>query len=144
MNLFKKQDGMTLIEILVSLTLLAVIITAFSGAFVSGMRSEREVNSRLEASNLASDIAETIEKHASNEDSLILRELNANSDYSYPFAELSGDELENLKDELKNLVDEKSNNIDGFENAVIYNKGEVVSISKSPITIIIFSTKFSF
>lgn len=127
MNIFKKQDGMTLIEILVSLTLLTVIITVFSGAFVSGMRSEREVNSRLEASNLASDIAETIEKHASNEDSLILKEMNENRDYSYPFTGLNGDDLENLKDELKNLVDEKSNSIDGFENAVIYNRGEVFS-----------------
>ena len=129
MNLFKKQDGMTLIEILVSLTLLAVIITAFSGAFVSGMRSEREVRNRLEASNLASDIAETIEKHASNENSVVLSEINQNSEYEYPFDNFSqaNNDIEKLKDELKNIVAEKSSIIEGFESASISNKGEVFS-----------------
>lgn len=129
MNLFKKQDGMTLIEILVSLTLLAVIITAFSGAFVNGMRSEREVRNRLEASNLASDIAETIEKHASNENSAVLSEIDQNSEYEYPFNNFSqsNNDIEKLKDELKNIVDEKSSIIEGFESASISNKGEVLS-----------------
>jgi len=90
MKIIKDQSGLTLVEVLMSLVLLAVVIIAFSGAFVNGMRSEVWVNNRLEAARLAESIAELIEENNS-----ILLETD--------FSNIDGD-LNNLVSEYENKI----------------------------------------
>ena len=50
---YEEEFGMTLIEILVSIVLISVVAIAFSGAFISGIRSQSAMENRLEVINLS-------------------------------------------------------------------------------------------
>jgi len=60
MKVLKNQEGLTLIEAIVALVLMIVLVAAFSGAFVTGLNREVEVDKRMSASNLANSMFEYI------------------------------------------------------------------------------------
>ena len=61
MKRFKDESGLTLIEILLSIVLISIIALAFSGAFISGIRSQAAMENRLEVINLSESLMEIIE-----------------------------------------------------------------------------------
>lgn len=127
MNLFNNQEGLTLIEILVSLTLLAVIITVFSGVFINGMFFENEVENRLRVSNLAASIIETMEYYSNEDEVEIFSELEENVEYSYPFfnSDTYNSAFKNFNDELDSMIQQKSQDIKNFKSVSITNRGLV-------------------
>ena len=56
----KGEEGLTLVETIIALVLMLVLMAAFAGAMVVGLQSEVEVDKRLEASNLASGVIESL------------------------------------------------------------------------------------
>ncbi|MCC3143733.1 prepilin-type N-terminal cleavage/methylation domain-containing protein [Halanaerobium sp. Z-7514] len=60
MKFLKKEDGITLIEIMASLVLILILIIGFSGAFINGLRSEALVDQRLEARRISDSIIERL------------------------------------------------------------------------------------
>ena len=54
------EKGLTLVETIFALVLILILFGAFAGAMVVGLQSEVEVDKRLEASNLASGIIESL------------------------------------------------------------------------------------
>lgn len=60
MKLFNKNSGFTLIEIIIALTLLVIIVPAFTGAIISSLNNEEDMNQRLEANRISNSIIETL------------------------------------------------------------------------------------
>ncbi len=60
----KEEKGLTLIEVVVSIVLLSIIITAVFGAFISFFRSEASSEERLAAVNLTESIIEILESYS--------------------------------------------------------------------------------
>ena len=60
MVIIRNEEGLTLVETIIALVLMLVLMAAFAGAMVVGLQSEVEVDKRLEASNLASGIIESL------------------------------------------------------------------------------------
>lgn len=119
MSFFKNQSGMTLVEVLVSLVLLAIVIVAFSGAFISGMRSEVWVNQRLEAARLTESMAEVVEFNSAK---------LKNYDEANTEANIYSDSKDNLSDidaSLNDLVTDFENKVSSFSNCTIENLGVV-------------------
>ena len=63
MNFLRNENGITLIEVLLSLSLVALLITAFTGTFVTGLRSEAEMNNKLNAVKFSESILEYLESN---------------------------------------------------------------------------------
>lgn len=56
----KNKRGFTLIEIIIALTLLIVIVPAFSGAILSSLSNEEDMDQRLRANRISNSIVETL------------------------------------------------------------------------------------
>lgn len=69
------KKGFTLIEIIIALTLLVIIIPAFTGAILSALDNEEDMDRRLEANRISSSIIETLKTDAYD-----LAELASNSE----------------------------------------------------------------
>mgnify|MGYP006293300893 CR=1 FL=1 len=54
------KKGFTLIEIIIALSILVIIVPAFTGAILSALDNEEDMNRRLEANRISSSIAETL------------------------------------------------------------------------------------
>ena len=59
MIIFKK-NGFTLIEILISLTLIVVLFSAFSTALVGSLKNESQMNEQFEAQRITNSIIENL------------------------------------------------------------------------------------
>ena len=56
----KNKNGFTLIEIIIALTLLVIIVPAFTGAIISSLNNEEDMNQRLKANRISTSIIETL------------------------------------------------------------------------------------
>ncbi len=63
MCFFKKEEGFTLLEIMVTLVLGVILFLAFSRVFVFGLQSEAYIDNKLQAKSIASDIVEYIRQN---------------------------------------------------------------------------------
>ena len=54
------KKGFTLIEIIIALSILVIIVPAFTGAILSALDNEEDMNRRLEANRVSSSIVETL------------------------------------------------------------------------------------
>lgn len=54
------KKGFTLIEIIIALSILVIIVPAFTGAILSALDNEEDMNKRLEANRISSSILETL------------------------------------------------------------------------------------
>ena len=54
------KKGFTLIEIIIALSILVIIVPAFTGAILSALDNEEDMNRRLEANRISSSIVETL------------------------------------------------------------------------------------
>ena len=63
MSYFKKEEGFTLLEIMVTLVLGVILFLAFSRVFVFGLQSEAYIDNKLQAKSIASDIVEYIRQN---------------------------------------------------------------------------------
>ena len=112
MERYKDESGLTLIEILLSIVLISIIALAFSGAFISGIRSQAAMENRLEVINLSESLMEIIESDPSYYTDV------------YKFSEnFNGHNLE-----ITNLINSKSSEIKDFDNFYIENLGEVSGV----------------
>ena len=59
MSIFQK-DGFTLIEIIISLTIIVTLAAAFSSALVGSLRSEDQMNEQFEAVRITNSIIENL------------------------------------------------------------------------------------
>ena len=60
MRILRCEEGLTLVETIIALVLMLGLMAAFAGAMTVALQSEVEVDERLEASNLASGIIESL------------------------------------------------------------------------------------
>jgi len=104
MKLIKKEDGLTLVEILLSIVLIASIILIYSGTFITGMRSETAINKRLDVVRIAEGISEILE---ANTDEL---ENTTISGDSYPF-----NNFNNINNDLNSLINNEISFLDEAE-----------------------------
>ena len=93
----KQEQGVTLLEVMVSILLISLLIMAFSGSFVTGLRSETETEKRLAAINLTESIIDALESYS--------------------------DEMKNLNDEYKeeDEFDSFSDNLNDYLNKTVKN-----------------------
>lgn len=60
MELIKKEEGFTLLEIVISLGIILILVIAFSGGIMNAFRTESRVNQRLEAIRVTDSIIESL------------------------------------------------------------------------------------
>jgi prepilin-type N-terminal cleavage/methylation domain-containing protein len=64
----KNKKGFTLIEIIIALTLLVIIVPAFTGAILSSLNNEQDMNQRLKANRISNSIIETLKSDSFKSD----------------------------------------------------------------------------
>jgi len=63
MKFLQKNEGFTLIEIMVALVLGLIMFLAFSNVFIFGLRSEGYIDNKFKAKNVANSIVEYIREN---------------------------------------------------------------------------------
>ena len=114
MIFLNKKDGFTLIEIMVSLVLAAIIILAFSSAIVNGIRSEARIDKRLEAIRISNSIAEKLRDIRENEDNNWVNIQGGFEGYQVNFQE-TGETIDNNTDDIFIKHEQLNNGIHLFE-----------------------------
>lgn len=99
MNYFKKQDGFTLIEIMLSLVLAIILILAFSYAILNGVKSESTIDKRLEAIKISNSLAERLRNIRDNEDNKWVKIEGNFEGYQVNFQE-SDETIDNNNDDI--------------------------------------------
>lgn len=99
MIIFNKENGFTLIEIMISLVLAAILILAFSSAIVNGIRSEARIDDRLEAIRISNSIAEKLRDIRENEDNNWVNIQGSFEGYEVNFQE-SGETIGDNNDDI--------------------------------------------
>jgi len=80
MFFYENNEGFTLIEVMLGLVLSLILIFAFSGAIISGIKTESFVDDRLEAKRVTNSIIENLYSERDNLESNSITD-NINSDY---------------------------------------------------------------
>jgi len=99
MIFLKKEEGFTLIEIMLALVLSVLLIFAFSNAIINGLRSETLVNRRLEAIRISNSLVERLRYIRDNEDGDWVNIQGNFEDYTINFEE-SGETVNNNTDDI--------------------------------------------
>ena len=105
----KDNKGFTLIEVLVAIVLIFLLVTAYTGAFITGLQTETRMNERLEAMH---NINSKIEQIRNMEDVTV-------------------DDLQNIADEYEEVEDNLyliKFEVD-LENAGTYSAETLVSVN---------------
>lgn len=111
----KQEQGVTLLEVMVSILLISLLIIAFSGSFVTGLRSESETEKRLAAINLTESITDALESYPADMK-------NLNDEYN------EEDEFNSFSDGLNDYLNETVKN--NFINDVPDFRKCIIDISR--------------
>ena len=60
MELIKKEEGFTLLEVVISLGIILILVIAFSGGIINSFRVESKVNQKLETIRVTDSIIESL------------------------------------------------------------------------------------
>jgi len=105
MIFLQKNEGFTLIEIMVALLLGLILFLTFSSIFISGLRSEGDIDNKLKAKNVANSIVEYIRKNKNleNDNDIVWGDVEKAFD---------DDEVKFIDDPAENIkIDSEYNNV---------------------------------
>jgi len=121
LRILRCEEGLTLVETIIALVLILGLLVAFAGAMTVALQSEVEVDERLEASNLASGIIESLSDISLN--GVDLGTYNLNIEDSKITLSFNSDEYEVIididEDLLLDSINDSSNiNIEQYSDGL--------------------------
>lgn len=116
----KNKRGFTLIEIIIALTLLIVIIPAFTGAILSSLSNEEDMDQRLRANRISNSIIEILksDKYKSKLDESEL-EWNEKDSFFSDYIIKFKDNKDNENSDTDISIEIKSTSTDDLYNVII-------------------------